>query len=88
MRWSLNRSCNDDYTITPHRQGRLASLARVGQAATARVYVPSVHTKSLRGIPEIRQFFRTNEVPVYFVSATAFNLLGIDRWVRSFRFVE
>jgi len=47
-----------------------------------------VHTKPLRGIPEIRHFFRTNEVPVYFVSATAFNLLGIDRWVRNFRFVN
>jgi biotin carboxylase len=42
----------------------------------------------LRGIPEIRNFFRTNEAPVYFVSATAFNLLGIDRWVRNFRFIN
>jgi biotin carboxylase len=45
-------------------------------------------TPTLRGIPEIRQFFRTNQTPVYFVSATAFNLLGIDRWVRNFRFVN
>jgi biotin carboxylase len=43
---------------------------------------------ALVGIPAIRHFFRTNEVPVYFVSATAFNLLGIDRWVRNFRFVN
>lgn len=43
---------------------------------------------TLVGIPAIRHFFRTNEVPVYFVSATAFNLLGIDRWVRNFRFVN
>jgi biotin carboxylase len=42
----------------------------------------------LRGIHEIRRFFRTNEIPVYFVSATAFNLLGIDRWVRNFRFIN
>jgi biotin carboxylase len=42
----------------------------------------------LRGVPEIRRFFRTNETPIYFVSATAFNLLGIDRWVRNFRFVN
>ena len=42
----------------------------------------------LVGIPAIRNFFRTNETPVYFVSATAFNLLGIDRWVRNFRFVN
>jgi biotin carboxylase len=42
----------------------------------------------LRGISEIRRFFRTNEVPVWFVSATAFNLLGIDRWVRRFTYVN
>ena len=42
----------------------------------------------LRGVPEIRRFFRTNETPIYFVSATAFNLLGIDRWVRNFRFIN
>ncbi len=42
----------------------------------------------LRGMSEIRTFFRQNEVPIYFVSATAFNLLGIDRWVRSFTFVN
>ena len=42
----------------------------------------------LRGVSEIRRFFRTSERPVYFVSATAFNLLGIDRWVRGFRFVN
>ena len=44
--------------------------------------------RTLRGIAEIRRFFRTNEPPIYFVSATAFNLLGIDRWVRNFRFVN
>jgi biotin carboxylase len=43
---------------------------------------------TLRSISEIRRFFRTNETPVYFVSATAFNLLGIDRWVHNFRFVN
>ena len=35
-----------------------------------------------------RSFFRTNERPIYFVSATAFNLLGIDRWVRNFKFIN
>ena len=42
----------------------------------------------LEGISEIRRFFRTNETPIWFVSATAFNLLGIDRWVRNFRYVN
>src|SRR5215216_3795586 len=42
----------------------------------------------LRGIPEIRAFFRTNKTPIYFVSPTAFNLLGIDRWLRSFFYIN
>ena len=41
----------------------------------------------LRGIAEVRHFFRTNRTPLYFVSPTAFNLLGIDRWVRDFFYV-
>ncbi len=44
--------------------------------------------KPLSGIAEIRRFFRTNETPIYFCSATAFNLLGIDRWVRRFTFIN
>jgi hypothetical protein len=45
-------------------------------------------TRTLRGISEIRGFFRNNRTPVYFVSPTAFNLLGIDRWVRNFFFLN
>lgn len=41
----------------------------------------------LRGISDLRAFFRTNETPIFFVSPTAFNLLGIDRWVRNFHYV-
>jgi biotin carboxylase len=42
----------------------------------------------LHGISEIRAFFRTNQTPVYFVSPTAFNLLGVDRWLRNFFYVN
>ena len=55
------------------------------------MYGPAVAARTervLRGMSDIRAFFRTNETPVYFVSATAFNLLGIDRWVRNFRFLN
>src|SRR4051795_5339720 len=44
-------------------------------------------TTTLRGISDIRAFFRTNTTPVYFVSPTAFNLLGIDRWLRNFFYI-
>ena len=49
---------------------------------------PTGATAPLGGVSEIRRFFRTNEIPIYFVSATAFNLLGIDRWVRRFEYVN
>lgn len=44
-------------------------------------------THALRNISEVRHFFRTNEVPIYFVGATPFNLLGLDRWVRNFTYI-
>jgi biotin carboxylase len=45
-------------------------------------------TATLRGISEIRAFFRTNRIPIYFISPTAFNLLGIDRWLRNFFYIN
>lgn len=42
----------------------------------------------LRNLSEIRRFFIRNETPVYFVSATNFNLLGMDEWVRNFWFIN
>lgn len=44
-------------------------------------------SRGLNGISEMRTFFRTNEQPIFFVSPTAFNLLGIDRWVRGFEYI-
>src|SRR5215510_15692521 len=41
-----------------------------------------------RGVSDLREFFRTNQTPIYFVSPTAFNLLGIDRWLRNFFYVN
>ncbi len=49
--------------------------------------VPAPSRRRLGGISEIRGFFRTNTSPVYFFGPTAFNLLGIDRWVRNFSYV-
>lgn len=41
----------------------------------------------LSGLSEIYRFFRENTRPIYFVSPTPYNLLGIDDWVSSFRYV-
>src|SRR5882672_7680392 len=43
--------------------------------------------RHLNGIAEIRTFFRTNSQPINFIGPTAFNLLGIDRWVRNFQYI-
>ncbi|MDX2171502.1 MAG: biotin carboxylase [Bacteroidota bacterium] len=42
---------------------------------------------TLKNISEIRSFFLANETPVYFISATNFNLLGMDEWVKNFKFI-
>ncbi|MGO2861851.1 MAG: biotin carboxylase, partial [Brevibacterium sp.] len=43
--------------------------------------------RPLRNISEVRHFFRTNQTPIYFIGATPFNLLGLDRWVRNFSYI-
>ena len=44
--------------------------------------------KTLKGIADIKQFFKNNETPIYFISATNFNLLGIDEWVNNFKYIS
>jgi biotin carboxylase len=44
--------------------------------------------RKLSGISDIRRFFHRNETPVYFISATNFNLLGMDEWVKNFKFIS
>jgi biotin carboxylase len=41
----------------------------------------------LNGLSDVRAFFHTNAVPLYFISPTPFNLLGIDGWVRNFQYL-
>lgn len=48
----------------------------------------SAVVKPLRGISDIRRFFFRNETPIYFISATNFNLLGADEWIRGFKFIS
>ncbi|WP_370328636.1 biotin carboxylase [Candidatus Mycobacterium methanotrophicum] len=43
--------------------------------------------RALNGLSDVRAFFHTNAVPLYFISPTPFNLLGIDGWVRNFSYL-
>lgn len=41
----------------------------------------------LNGVSDIRRFFYKNEIPLYFISATNFNMLGADEWIKGFKFI-
>jgi len=41
----------------------------------------------ITSISDVRRYFHNNEEPVYFISATNFNLLGIGDWVGNFRHI-
>ena len=47
----------------------------------------SANSNKLKNISEIRRYFHRNEDPIYFVSATNFNLLGLDEWVKNFKYI-
>lgn len=57
-------------------------------AGTPPETAPQLAEGTLRNISEVRHFFRTNSTPIFFVGATPFNLLGLDRWVRNFSYVS
>lgn len=42
----------------------------------------------LNGLSDIRRYFHRNQDPIFFISATNFNLLGIDEWVRNFWYIN
>jgi len=49
--------------------------------------LPMSSSKPLNGLSDIRRFFYKNDTPIYFVSPTNFNLLGIDEWVKGFKYI-
>jgi hypothetical protein len=68
----------------PSRTGAAKLKSGKGsKKAPAKKKTPSV----LRGVSDIRRFFYRNETPIYFVSATNFNLLGADEWIKGFKFI-
>ncbi|MCB9839206.1 MAG: biotin carboxylase [Phycisphaeraceae bacterium] len=49
---------------------------------------PGAPSKRLNDVSDIRRFFYRNDEPIYFISATNFNLLGMDEWIRHFTFIN
>jgi D-alanine-D-alanine ligase-like ATP-grasp enzyme len=44
--------------------------------------------KGLTTISDVRRFFHRNDRPIYFISASNFNLLGMDEWVQHFKYIS
>jgi D-alanine-D-alanine ligase-like ATP-grasp enzyme len=88
----MNNTSSESHidTAVPEASLETASTGEISVGTDAAYAQPTVGRarRALRNISEVRHFFRTNEVPVYFVGATPFNLLGLDRWVRNFSYVS
>ncbi|MCA0378355.1 MAG: ATP-grasp domain-containing protein [Actinobacteria bacterium] len=69
-------------SAAPAKRRRARRSPQTGPVTIGR----SASTK-LKNISEIRHYLRTSEAPIFFVGATAFNLLGLDRWVRGFSYI-
>ena len=73
----------------PAKAARKAKTRPAGaKAKKAKAKKAAPRTKRLRNMSDVRRFFHRNEVPIYFISATNFNLLGIDEWCRNFKFIN
>lgn len=42
----------------------------------------------LTNLSEIYRFFRKNQMPVYFLSPTPYNILGLGRWINHFEYIN
>lgn len=69
---------------------RKKTIAQTQKAATQKraKKTTAPKLKPLKGISDIRRFFYKNDVPIYFISATNFNLLGADEWIKGFKFIS
>lgn len=64
-----------------------APVLKVRHSKTILNMKNTTESTGLNGLSDIRRFFYKNETPIYFVSPTNFNLLGIDEWVKGFKYI-
>src|SRR5215813_3099029 len=44
--------------------------------------------QKLTSLSDIYGFFRRNQTPIYFLSPTPYNLLGLGRWINKFEYIN
>jgi hypothetical protein len=42
----------------------------------------------LRSLSDVYAFFRQNQIPIYFLSPTPYNILGLGRWINKFEYIN
>ncbi len=73
----------------PPRGSTAALAAGTGRADAIPSVIDGARTMNkINNIADVRRHFRNNKEPVYFISATNFNLLGIGDWVGNFRHIN
>jgi D-alanine-D-alanine ligase-like ATP-grasp enzyme len=83
-----NRKATNDVTTTKRSTAKRTAKAAKAAKATKRAGPTAGGRPSLVGISDIRRHFHRNEAPIFFISATPFNLIGLDEWVRHFHFIN
>lgn len=83
------RSVPEKKTIAKATKKRIVKTRKPVKASkkTSKKKVNKSTVPMLNGISDIRRFFYRNEIPIYFISATNFNLLGADEWIKGFKFI-
>ena len=41
--------------------------------------------QKLKSVEDVKRYFAENKIPYYFVSASNFNLMGLEQWVNNFQ---
>lgn len=71
---------------------RLFGDAGVGVGGNGPGAISTTASRSARpylgGLSDVYRFARSNRTPVYFVSPTPYNILGIDQWLGSFEYIS
>ena len=65
-----------------------ATVKKAPKKAPKKAAAKKARPAKLKNISDVRRYFHRNETPIFFISATNFNLLGIDEWCRNFKYIN
>ncbi len=85
----LKPAAKKSASTTVKKPAAKKAIVKKGKSLVAKKTVvrKKANAEVLKGLPDIRRFFYKNEIPLYFISATNFNLLGADEWIKGFKFI-